>query len=1627
MYGIGNIVRKVKSALGLGTDDNNLGKLPPMVSSSGNAFDIDYVPISNIYTDEKNFQNRADKYSEKSVNSIINAVNNDAFNWFAFDPVTLWLNPEDGRYYVLSGHSRTQAFRQLAAQKPRPVVDGFSFDRIPAKIFKGSFEDAKYLALNSNTLGTPETLTERADYYRTQRAISDKSELKNLKKKALRENNGQLIWDLSYLPANGMTMQSLKSFKVDGQDSMENFVRLATIAQWIGKAFQIYRGLSSAHDQELLKFLLNGGYGSRSGQYFSFSALNDRLEKLYKKNVADEKSVNTKGEFTKPFQIAAYQKSDSDLDEINELKKASDKALKELKASLKNLRENNADRETIYRVATPYFNGWVNAQYDWWQMLDRVPVRDESPSLFGLGKLPTSQLFDVARITSPRMKEIADYVASNFTSDENPTDNDVKIRINNIFDWETLPHPEDGDYDLLVLLPDYIKTTQPGNTQPANTQPVVAAQPVPAAVKAKSKKTTKREIRWKEVQWNRWTHNQISWCKFIQKIRPLITPENLMSDSFTVIIINDYTNQQEHFDNIASALDYAFEHGFLWNRSFMLINDKESLLLASEELDKDKKYIQSLSGINGLGKPTIKLEFESNEDLADFLKDNKKTATYASYTDVTANAPKANTSGKSSVRQNFLMPGTGVNMFPESVAPSLPPTKTPPQLPTSPTSTAKALPPYVEPTSIQSGESPEVETPEVTAESVTEDEIESANITPVTLDWDDFEKRFAKASNWSSFDPERSARFHINGYKEAYEKYVSQVPAQYRNSFDWFVKRYINDLIAKRSRTASSAVTGPGGIDAKKAASLNRANDSFQEASANLPYTLAKYVHKINLREKRKAFVNSSMDERYAQRIKELTEDVRSLKFTKDTIAQLSKGAEIPQDFYRKYWYYLNDRYGGEAKFRDNVISKLNYDFNLDKATFKDKLTREVTKGNVEIVDAVIDYLKPLGLFTNRAEIWTFPEWARRKRQTFETATQQAAEAAADENSHYRIEYDTQEDRVKIIFNGMPSAQAREWLKKNGFRWSPRNKAWQRQITDNARRAVEQFKASGLGKPTIKLEFEDNSDLMSLFDTDGISGMTVNDKPADVFNCPESQLQCRGFVPTYERLTNYDHLVAPATGNKTLVGYGFDKATLDELVAACRNYSQVEGLAKHLQGDTPLQSAFNIWHWLHCNVRYDSDAPGEEEIRTPARCYADRDKGVDCDCLAVMTACLLICMGYQPKFEIVGFGKDGTYSHIFVNLDGAAIDRVLPVFLQRPDGITKTKIMDIPVYRLNGCNVGEVRALSGVYADALQRIADGTATADDSVNFRKTQVLVTLQGADPWAYRLGAILMPYVAAIGDDGTYYFTNADIASLASQSDAELRDMIANGMSDQDINKWLANVIVKLNNAAIPNAMSLPGANADAQIVVIINPRREAVTVEGDMFKADMVKCNALAVSMLKNLQMLFAVNFLNMATRYAVGLLSADDAAALGYGFDAHNIAVAAINRLTGFYNALGGNVDYVLEAIKTGSSKKPLTEYTVNMMLVELSDTDATINGIATAIEGINGLCGAVTIGSAVNSIGDYFPIIMQWIEGVTPSAAIAQTTSPTAATDDDLFWYIMAGFGSAATVGALAGNKKKRK
>ena len=106
------------------------------------------VALTDIRTDLSRFQPRKESWSSATVEGILADVSAGAFDRGRFEPVILWQEPGSGLLFVLSGHSRLEAFRRLSASGA--YVHGYGFDYIPARILRGSEEEAQRIARTSN-------------------------------------------------------------------------------------------------------------------------------------------------------------------------------------------------------------------------------------------------------------------------------------------------------------------------------------------------------------------------------------------------------------------------------------------------------------------------------------------------------------------------------------------------------------------------------------------------------------------------------------------------------------------------------------------------------------------------------------------------------------------------------------------------------------------------------------------------------------------------------------------------------------------------------------------------------------------------------------------------------------------------------------------------------------------------------------------------------------------------------------------------------------------------------------------------------------------------------------------------------------------------------------------------------------------------------------------------------------------------------------------------------------------------------------------------------------------------------------------------------------------------------------
>lgn len=120
------------------------------------------------------------------------------------------------------------------------------------------------------------------------------------------------------------------------------------------------------------------------------------------------------------------------------------------------------------------------------------------------------------------------------------------------------------------------------------------------------------------------------------------------------------------------------------------------------------------------------------------------------------------------------------------------------------------------------------------------------------------------------------------------------------------------------------------------------------------------------------------------------------------------------------------------------------------------KVETYAKRGDVIIVENAIAYVRELNkqssIITERHKFFKLAEMAKAVCEVQEVrSNKEDTEIFFDGG---RVIKNYSEDRVQIVFDTKPQPDVISNLKHNGFRWSPRFSAWQRQLTNNAYYAV---------------------------------------------------------------------------------------------------------------------------------------------------------------------------------------------------------------------------------------------------------------------------------------------------------------------------------------------------------------------------------------------------------------------------------------------------------------------------------------------------------------------------------------------------------------------------------------------
>lgn len=157
----------------------------------------------------------------------------------------------------------------------------------------------------------------------------------------------------------------------------------------------------------------------------------------------------------------------------------------------------------------------------------------------------------------------------------------------------------------------------------------------------------------------------------------------------------------------------------------------------------------------------------------------------------------------------------------------------------------------------------------------------------------------------------------------------------------------------------------------------------------------------------------------------------------------------------------------------------------LFKSSFLNRFSTAVKDASPETVQSALDQLDKLQTehlkkpaFTKRHSIWKMAEHAKNRVEA-EKSRPTGAETVHEVAGH-SVERDHDDDRVRIFFDGKPDAEVRQSLKSSGWRWSPRNSAWQRKNTANSVASAKSILTKHFGEAETEAETEDYSRITSM-------------------------------------------------------------------------------------------------------------------------------------------------------------------------------------------------------------------------------------------------------------------------------------------------------------------------------------------------------------------------------------------------------------------------------------------------------------------------------------------------------------------------------------------------------------------
>ena len=299
-----------------------------------------------------------------------------------------------------------------------------------------------------------------------------------------------------------------------------------------------------------------------------------------------------------------------------------------------------------------------------------------------------------------------------------------------------------------------------------------------------------------------------------------------------------------------------------------------------------------------------------------------------------------------------------------------------------------------------------------------------------------------RSYSWISFAPDARAERDIKQWGEIFYSLYNSLSEEakkqgvleaYNTAFDngyTALLKLEKEIIATRSKTFSTAITGGAGITEKQV-STNEKRMRQQSEKSELWNQKYDKLHKLL----EKIAKNKPAD---------LYEEGDVIKSTdNNATTKLQQKLKMLQD--RK------------TMLKNGVVAAKEYQKNKDLSVFK--------KYNIdkETTDTIVNHIDNGGKPTEKYMYnWFTMPYLNRDIKEVEKRIAILEKNQAKGTDEILIEggkivYNGEAQRLQIFFDGVPSKEVRETLKAHAFKWAPTAKAWQRTLTENAKYAVNQY------------------------------------------------------------------------------------------------------------------------------------------------------------------------------------------------------------------------------------------------------------------------------------------------------------------------------------------------------------------------------------------------------------------------------------------------------------------------------------------------------------------------------------------------------------------------------------------